>query len=129
MEGQVYVRPHGEAVYVFGLVEYVRRVSGEEDDAQAHRCVEVPGFADFDAFRQWCWAYRRERARRQTPKPITPTPLRSEEVSSFPNVSASIAHRNPVASSHIVSAASLNDDGVHRSNGSSSPTERRSAKL
>ncbi len=68
---QTYVWPRGEVVYVYGSVEYVRRMSGEVTDARPHRAVTVSRFANYDDFRQWC---RAEGQPRTTPPalPIQP---------------------------------------------------------
>lgn len=58
VRAQTYVWPRGEVVQVYGLIEYVRRLSGELRDAEPHRSVHVRGFDRFEDFREWC---RRER--------------------------------------------------------------------
>lgn len=52
--GRTYVWPRGEVVYVYGAVEYARRLAGEVTDAQPYRAVPVSRFATFEAFRAWC---------------------------------------------------------------------------
>lgn len=66
--GQTYVWPRGELVYVYGAVEYVRRIAGEVTDTQPHRAVAVSSFASFEAFQEWC----RTEGQPRTPPPALP---------------------------------------------------------
>lgn len=67
---QTYVWPRGTVVYVYGAVEYVRRMAGEITDAQPHRAVNVTSFTSFEAFREWCRADGQ--SRRAPPAPPLP---------------------------------------------------------
>lgn len=51
---RVYVWPRGQFVQMYGFGEYVRRLSGEVQDAQPFRAISVPQFQSRDHFRRWC---------------------------------------------------------------------------
>lgn len=54
MGWNMYVWTHGSFVQVFGFVEYVRRLSGELQDAQPFKVVSVRAFRSVKDFESWC---------------------------------------------------------------------------